>query len=218
MHWNQIKWVLQKELKQEWRQRFTIQGILLYAVAAVYIVYISLRILDKPQWNALFWIIILFSGVSAVAKSFLQESKGKMLYYHQMLHPNSFIIAKTIYNSLLMAVLSLLCLFVYRILLGAVAENFGWFILAIVLGSMAFAAVLTMVSAISAKTGNGHLIMPVLSIPLLIPLLLVAVKASKKAVDGLDPVLLYGDLGAIALFYFLLIVLGYVLYPWLWKE
>lgn len=218
MHWNQIRWLLQKELKQEWRQRFTLQGILLYATAAVYIVYLSMKVLDRPQWNALFWVIILFSGVSAVAKSFLQESKGKMLYYHQMLHPTSLIIAKTIYNSLLMCVLSLLSLLVYRILLGGVAEHMGWFVLAMLLGSMAFAGVLTMVSAISAKAGNGHLIMPVLSIPLLIPLLLVAVRASKKAVDGLDPTLLCKDLGAIVLFYVLLLVLGYVLYPWLWKE
>ncbi len=218
MRWKQVRWMLRKELIQEWRQKFTLQGILLYAAAAVYIVYISLRVLGKADWNAMFWIILLFSGVSAVAKSFLQESKGKMLYYHQMIHPGSMIIAKSIYNSLLMGVIALLCLVIYSILLGPVAEHMGWFIIAMLLGSLAFSSVLTITSAIASKAGNAHLMMPVLSIPLLIPMLLIAVKASKKAVDGLDPSLLYADLGVVVLFYLMVLVLGYVLYPLLWKE
>ena len=218
MRWEQVIWMLRKELLQEWRQKFTIQGILLYAAAAVYIVYISLRFLDKPQWNAMFWIILLFSGVSAIAKSFIQESRGRMLYYHQMLHPASMIVAKSIYNAILMSFIGLLCLAIYAVLLKPVAEHMGWFILAMILGTMAFSALLTMTSAIASKAGNASLMMPVLSIPLLIPLLLVAVKASKKAVDGLDPSLLYTDLGVIALFYLMVFVLGYVLYPLLWKE
>jgi len=218
MQWSQVIWMLRKELLQEWRQKFTIQGILLYAAAAVYIVYISMRFLDKPQWNAMFWIILLFSGVSAVAKSFLQESRGRMLYYHQMIHPTSMIVAKSIYNALLMSAIGLLCLAIYSVLLQPVAENMTWFIIAMILGAMAFSAVLTMTSAIASKAGNSGLMMPVLSIPLLIPLLLVAVKASKKAVDGLQTDLIYNDLGVLFLFYLMVFALGYVLYPLLWKE
>jgi heme exporter protein B len=218
MEWKQVRCLLIKDLKQEWRQKFTLQGILLYAVAAVYIIYISLRFLDKPSWNALFWVIVLFSGVSAVSKSFLQESKGKMLYYHQIVHPASMIVAKIIYSSVLMCFINLLCLLAYTVLLGMAAEHTGLFILAAVLGSLGFSATSTVISAISSKAGNGHLIMPVLSIPLLIPVLLIAVKAGKKAVDGLEPSLIYPDLLALLLFYLLVAALGYMLYPWLWKE
>ncbi|MDX5319611.1 MAG: heme exporter protein CcmB [Bacteroidota bacterium] len=218
MKWVQIRWILLKELKQEWRQKFTVQGILLYALAATYVVYLSLPIMEKPAWNALFWVILVFSAVSAIAKSFLQESKGKMLYLHQLVHPASLLVAKILYNSILMAGISMLVLLAYSVLLGQEADHLGWFILAILLGSAAFASVLTMVSAIASKTGNGHLIMPVLSIPLLIPLLLIAVKASKTAVDGLQVSLLYDDLGVMLIFYVMVSLLGYVLYPWLWKE
>ena len=218
MKWKQVRWLLQKEIKQEWRQKFAIQGILLYALAATYVVYISLQVLDKPSWNALFWVILVFSAVSAVAKSFIQESRGRMLYLHQMVHPASVMIAKIIYNSVLMVLIALLVLMAYIVLLGQQADYFGWFVLAIVLGSATFASVLTMVSAISSKTGNGHLIMPVLSIPLMIPLLLIAVNASKTATDGLDVSLMYNDLLAMMVFYVMITLLGYILYPWLWKE
>lgn len=218
MKWVQIRWLFMKELKQEWRQRFAVQGILLYALAATYVVYLSLHVLDRPAWNALYWVILIFSAVSAIAKSFLQESKGKMLYLHQLVHPASVLIAKILYNSLLMVFISMLVLLAYSILLGQQAEHLGWFILAVLIGSASFSAVLTMVSAISSKTGNGHLIMPVLSIPLLIPLLLIAVKASKTAVDGLEVSLLYDDLLVMVVFYAMISLLGYILYPWLWKE
>lgn len=218
MKWEQVRWLLQKELKQEWRRKFTLQGILLYALAATYVVYLSLQVLDRPAWNALYWVILVFSAVSAIAKSFLQEGRGSMLYLHQMVHPTSLLIAKIIYNSLLMVFIAVVVWMVYSILLGQQAEHTAWFLLAVVLGSATFSALLTMVSAISSKTGNGHLIMPVLSVPLLIPLLLVAVKASKTAVDGLDVSLLYNDLLVMIVFYAMIVLLGYVLYPWLWKE
>ncbi|HCS21639.1 MAG TPA: ABC transporter permease [Bacteroidetes bacterium] len=218
MKWVQVRWLFIKELKQEWRQRFAVQGILLYALAATYVVYLSLQVLDRPAWNALYWVILIFSAVSAIAKSFLQESKGKMLYLHQMVHPASLLTAKILYNSLLMVVISMLVLLAYSVLLGQQAEHLLWFIAAVLIGSASFSAVLTMVSAISSKTGNGHLIMPVLSIPLLIPLLLIAVKASKTAVDGLDVSLLYDDLLVMVLFYGMVSLMGYILYPWLWKE
>ncbi len=214
----QVIWLLRKDFRQEWRQRFTLQGILLYAVAAVFVVFLSVQVLEKPSWNALFWVILLFSGVSAVAKSFLQESRGKMLYYHQMMNPASMIVAKIIYNSLLMMGISVLCFLVYSLLLRQMADEPGWFLLSVLLGSMSFSAVLTMVSAIASKTGNGALMMPVLGIPLLIPFLLVAVRASKKAVDGLDTSLLVTDLLGVMLFFVIALVLGIILYPFLWKE
>lgn len=218
MKWDQVTWLLRKELKQEWRQKFTVQGILLYAVAATYVVYLAMHRLEKPGWNALYWVILIFSAVSAIAKSFLQENRGRMLYLHQLVHPASLLIAKIIYNSLLMICISLLVFGAYSMLLGQQAEHMGWFLLAVSIGSASFSSVLTMVSAIASKTGNGHLIMPVLSIPLLIPLLLIAVKASKTATDGLEVSLLYDDLLVMFIFYLMVSLLGYVLYPWLWKE
>lgn len=218
MKWKEIKWLIKNETKREWQQRYALNAILLYAVAAVYIIYLAIRITEKPSWNGIFWVILLFSGITAVAKSFLQESRGRMIYYHQMVHPASYIVAKMIYNSAYLMILNMICLAVYILWMGNMADNLPLFAASILLGSMGFAAVLTMASAISSKTGNGHLIMPILSIPLLIPLFLVAIKSSKKAVDGLQASLIYPDLLILFVFFLLVSVLGYVLFPWLWKE
>ena len=100
---HQILHLIEKEIKLEWKQKYAFNGLLLYVGATVFTCYLSFReILEVPVWNALFWIIQLFAGVNAIAKSFLQESRGRMLYYYVIADPKSVILSKVIYNFLLM--------------------------------------------------------------------------------------------------------------------
>jgi heme exporter protein B len=75
-----------------------------------------------------------------------------------------------------------------------------------------------MLSAISSKGGNSNLLMPVLSLPIIIPLLLIIIKAAKRAMDGTDATQIYKDLGTLFVFNILVVVLAYILFPSLWKE
>jgi heme exporter protein B len=83
---------------------------------------------------------------------------------------------------------------------------------------MGFASTFTMLSAISSKAGNSNLLMPVLSLPIIIPLLLIIIKASMRSMDGLDETLIYKDLGILLLFNILILSLAYILFPSIWKE
>lgn len=70
-------------------------GVLIYVVSTGFICYMSFRqIIDIPTWNALFWIIMVFAAINAVARSFMQESKGLQLYYYTLLHPASVILSR----------------------------------------------------------------------------------------------------------------------------
>jgi heme exporter protein B len=60
--------------------------------------------------------------------------------------------------------------------------------------------------------------MPVLSFPIIVPVLLVLVKACKKAMDGLDTSLLYEDIGVLMMINIMIVALAYILFPFLWKE
>jgi heme exporter protein B len=75
-----------------------------------------------------------------------------------------------------------------------------------------------MLSAISSKSGNGSLLMPVLSIPVIIPLLLILIKTCKRAMDGIDSGLVYNDLLVLAFFNMLIFILAWFLFPSLWKD
>lgn len=210
--------LIKKDLLLEWRQRYAVNGILLHVISSVFIVFLSVKVLTPPTWNALFWLIMLFTSVSAVAKSFIAESKGRQLYYYGIASAQAIILSKTIFNILLMVLISFICLLVYTTLMGNAVENILYYIIAMLLGCVGFAAAFTILSAISSKAGNGNLLMPVLSFPIIIPLLLVLIKASKKAMDGIDVSLIWPDLLVLLAIDLIIVALAYILFPFLWKD
>jgi heme exporter protein B len=215
----EIKFLVAKEIKQELRQKFALGGILLYVVSTVFVCFLSFRsIIDKPTWNALFWVILLFGSINAVAKSFIQESKGRQLYFYTLVSPQAVILSKIIYNSLLMLLLSLVCFFVYSLFIKNIVDDIPFFLLTLLFGSFGFASILSMVSAIAAKTNSNFSLMAILSFPMLIPLLLSLIKVSKNAVDGLDRSLSYPYFGVLILINLMVILLSYLLFPYLWRD
>src|SRR5215468_5463610 len=110
--------LIKKDFLLEIRQQYTFYGVLLYVASTIFVVYLSMGQPDDVVWNALFWIIQLFVCVNAVAKSFLQDSKGRMLYYYSIAGARDYIVSKLVFNAMLMVVMSLLSLFMFTLLLG----------------------------------------------------------------------------------------------------
>lgn len=88
----------------------------------------------------------------------------------------------------------------------------------VVLGSTGFAAVFTMVAGISAKAGNNSTLMAILSFPIVIPLLLVLIKASKNAMDGLDRSVSLDELFVLLAINIITVAVSLVLFPYLWRD
>lgn len=215
----QIRILIEKELMLEWRQKYAFNGLLLYVGATVFVCYLSFRqITDVPVWNALFWIIQLFAAVNALAKSFLQESRGRALYYYTIAHPQHIILSKIIYNFFLMFLLSLFNLLFYSLLIGNPAMNLPMFIFVMILGSLGLSSVLCMISAISSRAGNSAGLMPILSFPVLLPLLMTTIRLSKNAIDGLAWSVSQPLVIILISLNILIIAMGYLLFPYLWKE
>lgn len=219
MLFKQVKHLIVKEITLELRHRYALNGILLYVVSTIFISYLSFKSVIHPgTWNALFWIILLFASINAIAKSFLQETKGRQLYLYTLVSPQAIIISKIVYNIILMIVLSLLCFGFYSLFIGNIVQNIPLFIGVLLLGSTGFSAVLTMVSAIASKTSNNFSLMAILSFPIIIPLLITIIKISKNAIDGLALSVSINYMLILFLLNIIVIVLSYVLFPYLWPD
>ncbi len=214
----QIGYLLVKELKLEMRNKYALGGILLYVVSTVFISYLSFKKMVTPAtWNALFWIILLFASINAVAKSFISETRGKLLYLYTLTSPQAVIISKILYNSLLLMILSALCLMVYSLIIGNIVKDMPLFLITLLFGSVGFSSLLTMVSAIASKANNNFTLMAILSFPIIIPLLMVLIKLSKNAIDGLEQ----WDLNYLLILLLLnmiIIALSYLLFRYLWRD
>lgn len=223
---NQTWGLFKKEIMLEWRSKYAFNGVLLYVVSTIFVCYISFNLTPGFMgtkgypivWNVLFWVIMLFASVNAIAKSFMQESKSRLLYYYSIASPQAIILSKTIYNILLMALLSVLALLVYILFFKNTLGDPLFYFLTVILGSISFSTVFTMISAIASKAGNNGTLMAILSFPVIIPVILVLVRLSKNAMDGLQRSLSYGNIGVLIAINVIVVATSLLLFPYLWRD
>ena len=214
---NHIFTLFKKDLLLEVRQQYSFYGVLLYIGATIFVLYLTIESPESNVWNGLFWVIQLFISINAVAKSFLQEGRGRMLYFYSIAGPRDFVLAKLAFNSVLMLFMSVLSLVLFSLFLGNPMEKAGAFIGIVVLGGWSLSLVFTFLAAIAAKAQQNAAIMAILGFPLLIPQLMLLMHLSNTTFSGnvtipLDTVLLVLALDA------MVILLAIILFPFLWKD
>lgn len=197
-------------------------GIVLYLLSTTFICYLTFslkgNVMSPLTWSALFWIIVMFSAVNSVAKSFIGEKKGIDIYLYSIVDPHDIILSKIIYNALLCGVVSLTCFGLFVLFFGNPVADMGIFAIVLALGSTGFSAAFTMLSGIASRSGNSHVVMAVLSLPVIISILLLIIKITKNCIDGLDPSISTNDLLTLAAVDALLIALSYILFPFVWRS
>jgi heme exporter protein B len=202
----------------EIRQQHTFYGVLLYVASTIFVLYLAMGQPEEKVWNGLFWMIQLFVCVNAVAKSFLQESRGRMLYFYSIAGARDFMIAKLLFNATLMIVMSLVSLVLFRILLGDPLQNFWKFLGMVCLGGFSLSLVFTFLAAIAARAQQNAAMMAILGFPLIIPQLLLLVRISNTAfADVLQSGQAQMILSLVGLD-ILVVVLAIILFPFLWKD
>lgn len=214
----QIIALFKKDVLLETRQQYTFYGVLLYVVSTVFIIYLSTGEPENEIWNALFWIVQLFVAVNAVAKSFLQDGKGRMLYYYTISGAVNYILAKLLFNAVLMLLMSLLTLLIFTLLLGNPLTHFFQFLLISFLGATGLSFVFTFLAAIAAKAQQQASLMAIMGFPVIVPQLLLLGKISTKTFS--DAVQTGWGQMILLLFCFdiLIIVLAIILFPFLWRD
>ena len=210
--------LVRKDLLIEWRQKHTLFGVLLYVGATVFVIYMMSGQPEAKTWNALFWLTQLFVAVNSVAKSFLQEHPNRFRYYFTLVKPATFLLAKMIYSIVLMLIMSLLSLFLFSVLLGWPLSQSLLFVIIASVGSLSLSTVFTFLSAIAARAQQNAALMAILGFPLVTPVLMML---SNLALKAISPVYQPGwwilALTLLALDA-LVILLGVILFPFLWQE
>ena len=215
---NALLALVRKDLLIEWRQKHTLFGVLLYVGATVFVVYMMSGQPETKIWNALFWLVQLFVAVNSVAKSFLQEHATRFRYYYTLVDPSIFLLAKMIYSIALLLIISLVSLLLFSLLLGFPIIQTGLFILITVVGSVSLSSVFTFLSAIAARANQNAALMAILGFPLVTPILMMLANLAVKAISPVYQPGWWGIAGALLLLDILVIVLGIILFPFLWQE
>lgn len=220
--WNEVKSIVSKDLRMEWRQPHALGSIFLYVVASIFVAYMGFKkIVDVPTWNALFWIIVLFAAFNAASRSFAVETPGRRIYLFTLARPESVIVSKMLYNAILLLTMVFSSFLIFSAMMGTGAlVDVDWLgmLAALGFGAIGLAFVLTLIAALAAQTDNNIGLMAILGLPVVLPFLLILIRFSKNALDGIAWSVngIYAwQLIAIAV---LSLGLSYILFPYLWRE
>lgn len=202
----------------EVRQQYSFYGVLLYVASTIFVLYLAMGQPEAMVWKGLFWMIQLFVCVNAVAKSFLQESRGRLLYFYSITGAANFILSKLLFSALLMLLMSLLSLGLFVFMLGNPMPQPLLFVFISCLGGISLSMVFTFLAAIAARAQQSAALMAILGFPLVIPQLLLLSKISNIAFADI----IQGGLGwmiaVLAGLDVLILALSIILFPFLWKD
>ncbi len=177
-----------KEFISEFRTRYALNALLMFVVTTLSIILFSIGH-DSPTTDILsgtLWIVIFFSAMSGLSRTFVaEEERGTSLTLRLLTNSTSVYTGKLIYNFILILSLSIIIAIAYLLLIKEFSvKTYSIFWLTIFLGSAGLASASTILAAIIAKANTKGTLFPVLAFPILLPLLLTCINATKLSVDG----------------------------------
>ena len=174
--------VVWKDLAAEWRSRELISAMLVFALLVIFTFNFALE-LDAEERNSVtagvLWVTFMFAGTLGLNRSLAVE-KDRGCLDGLLLAPvdrTAIYFGKTLANLIFMLVIAAIVLPVYSILYNANLFLPG-LILVIFLGSEGYMAVGTLLSAMSVQTRTRDILLPILLFPVILPVVIAAVKAS----------------------------------------
>ncbi len=177
--------VFEKDIKLELRARYAINMLLLFALGALVVMAFAVgpTPLSARVQAALLWTVLLFAAAVGLGRAFIsEEERGTMLLLQLNLRPGAVYAGKLLVNFVLLLALNLVAVGAFAVLLRVQVAWPGLLALTLVLGSIGLAGATTLLSALIARAAGGRgALLSVLLFPVLVPLLLSAVEATRSA-------------------------------------
>lgn len=213
-----VKDIFIKELSIEFRQQFAMGGIFLFAATVVFLIFKSFNNISPREWTILIWIVMLFAGLNAVVKSFLQEKKETYMYYYTLFDPTDLIVAKLLYNFIFLCSIFVIILLFMGLFTGYPVKDQSLFFTGSVLGIFGISVVFTFVSVISASDNSNATLMSILALPLILPIILLLLKVSAVSVRLLNDSAVGDDIWLLFGVDSILFGAMLILFPALWRS
>jgi heme exporter protein B len=179
---------VQKDLAAEWRSRELFTSMLVFSLLVLLIFNFALELDPKTRTNVtagVLWVTFTFAGTLGLNRSMAVE-KDRGCMDGLLLAPvdrSAIYFGKAISNLVFMLIVEIIVLPVYSILYNANLFQPG-LLLIIWLGSVGYVAVGTLLSAMAVQTRTRDVLLPILLFPLVVPIVIAAVKASGGILQG----------------------------------
>jgi heme exporter protein B len=217
--------VLGKEVTSEWRSRVAINAVGLFglttlAAVAYQIGPYQIQEQDRPHLlAALLWIIIFFAATSGLARVFVKEEDAHTARTLRLAaRPAAVFLGKLGFNLLMLIALELFLVPLYCGLMGFAVHSIAGLALLLVFGALALAATSTMVAAIIARASGSSTLFAILSVPLVLPLLVVLIQGTRMTAQSAEIAAVLPALRAVVSLAGVTLVASIYLFPVVWHD
>jgi len=213
--------VFQKDIQLEFRSRYAINAIFLFAITTLTAISFSVGPihLQTTVLSPLLWIILFFSSMSGLSHIFVREEEQKTADTLRLVTtPNSIFLGKWMFNITLLVVLEILIVPIYIVLMGVSIESIWSFIVILFLGTIGLSSVATLIAAIIAQASAKGALFAVLSFPISLPILISGIHATRYAMEGEGFSSCIPDLQILFSFSVVIITLSFLLFEFIWRK
>lgn len=213
--------IFKKDLRLEFRTRYAINAIFLFAVTTLVVVSFSIggARLSPGISSALLWVILFFSAMSGLSHIFIREEEQQTADTLRMVTTSSAVLlGKWLFNILLLISLEVIILPLFLVFMNLSEVNFTILLAILLLGSIGLGSVATIVAAIISKASSRGALYAVLSFPISITILVSAIRGTQLAFQNSAFRDCFPDLQVLFSFAVVIITASFLLFEFIWRN
>jgi heme exporter protein B len=214
--------LFKKDFHSELRTRYAINSLVMFIIVAISVILFSIgsERISQSLTGGLFWVVIFFSAMSGLARAFVsEEERGTTLTLQLIASPSTIFSGKLLFNLILVFMMNIVIAVLYSALFDAfIIKNFALFAVTFLFGNIGLAVSSTMIAAIIAKAGSKGTLYPVLSFPILLPLILLVVHLTLNAMDGTSFEQSVFELAMVVCYDVIMLAASYMLFDFVWND
>jgi heme exporter protein B len=214
--------VFLKDLRSELRTRYAVSALIMFVVTTISIILFSLGSegASPDALSGMLWVVVFFAAMSGLSRTFvMEEERGTTLTLQLLAPPGAVFFGKLLFNLVLVTGVNAVTVVLYSAFInGFVIRTMSIFVVTVLLGSIGFAAAATVIAAIIARANTRGTLYPVLSFPIVLPLLLSVIDATRMASEGAFFGEAAGEFQLLISYIVVVIVSSAMLFEYIWKD
>ncbi len=214
--------LFKKDWESELRTRYAVNALAMFILVTISVILFSIgqESISEYLTGGLLWVVIFFSAMSGLSRAFVsEEERGTTLTLQLISAPSTVFSGKLIFNLLLVFLMNISITILFALFFDAfVIRNLLMFFLAFILGSFGIAVSSTLIAAIISKASTKGTLYPVLSFPVLLPLILTLLEITKSSIDGATVSETWVEIAILICYDAIMLTAGYLLFDFIWKD
>jgi len=213
--------ICKKDFKSEIRTRYAINALVMFILVVISVIKFSLgdEKLSPELQAGILWIIVFFSNSNGLSRVFVaEEERGTALALKLSSPPKSVFLGKLIFNTALSFTINIFIVILFVLITDVHIGSFGLFALITIAGNLGLSAVLTIIAALISKAGSKGTLYPVLSFPLLLPLMLTSIDSTWRTFEGTTAYELTGDFQILISYTIVIVTASFLLFDFVWND